>query len=47
MREANVDFEALASYPMLLELLKAQGKISSEDETRLADWRTHPETWGR
>lgn len=45
--EAKVDFEALASYPLLLQLLKSQGKISNNDETRLADWRTHPDTWGR
>ena len=47
MRDAKVDFEALATYPMLLDLLKTQGKISLEEEKRLADWRNQPETWGR
>lgn len=47
MRDAKVDFEALATYPMLLDMLKAQGKISLEEEKRLADWRNQPETWGR
>jgi len=47
MTDANVNFEALATYPMLLDLLKTQGKITPADEVRLADWRTHPETWGR
>ncbi len=47
MKEAGVDFEALASYPQLLALLKANGKLSAEDEVRLAEWREHPETWGR
>lgn len=47
MRDANVDFEALATYPQLLSLLKSKGKLSAEEEARLSEWREHPETWGR
>jgi orotate phosphoribosyltransferase len=47
MKEAEVDFEALVSYPMLLELLKQQGRISAAEEIRLSQWRESPETWGK
>lgn len=47
LETANVDWDALATYPMLLNLLTQQQKLSPKDLERLAQWREHPETWGR
>lgn len=42
---ANVPYLSLTNYPVLLQLARAKGKISAEEEAILLKWRETPAVW--
>ncbi|QKG79204.1 orotate phosphoribosyltransferase [Tenuifilum thalassicum] len=45
--DANVDYETLSNYSLLIDAALSKGVIGSQDIELLKSWRTNPEEWGK
>ncbi|MDI3527123.1 MAG: orotate phosphoribosyltransferase [Tenuifilum sp.] len=45
--DANVDYETLSNYSLLIDTALKKGVIGTQDIELLKSWRTNPEEWGK